>query len=105
MNVGNIRVVRSVCREVIEGVQLCLSRFGHYSIKPYIPRIWLDFLDFLAGERDADELRMKPVAPGFEERETGIEIASAHADSMAVIVECDDRSDDHVDCCRFNRLA
>ena len=59
------------------------ATFSDDSIKWYIPRICLDFLDSLAVEGEADELGMQPASAVPEERKTAIEIASTHADSIA----------------------
>lgn len=74
-----------------------LQSFGINSIKSYIPRIWLDFLDSLAIVRKADEFWMKPVTPEFQERKGAVEVAAAHADAMPGLVKRDERCDDDVD--------
>ena len=75
----------------------CVLLLGDNPIKPYIPSIWRNFLDFLAAECNADKLRSKPVFSVSQKRETAIEEAGAHADAMTVIVEGDRRCDDEIE--------
>ena len=73
------------------------ATFSDDAIKSYIPRICLDFLDCLTVECEADELRMQPVRTVSEERETAIEVAAAHTDTIAEFVECDEWSEYEID--------
>ena len=70
---------------------------GYYAGKRYIPRIWRDFLGFLAVESETDELRSVPTLSAVEECEAAIEIPAAHTDSIAIRIENDDRRHDYVD--------
>jgi len=70
---------------------------ANYAIKPYIPRIWRNFLDFLTLKRNADEFRTNPVFAMPQKGKTPIEIATAHADPMSVFIERDRRCNDQVE--------
>ena len=59
--------------------------------KPYIPRIWRYFLDFLTIECKPDELWPQPGMSASQECKRAIEVAAAHADTIACIIECDER--------------
>jgi len=37
--------------------------FRYYAIKPYIPRVCFNFLDFLAVKSNADQFGVQPVLP------------------------------------------
>ena len=84
-----------------EGLSCCekssLITVANYTIKPYIPRIWRNFLDFLAFERNADQLRSNPVFSVPQKRKAPIEIATAHADAMSFLVERDGRRNDKIE--------
>jgi len=69
------------------------------AIKPYIPRLWRDFLDFLALERKADKLWSQPTLSPLKERKRPIEVTAAHADSIALFIECNDRCHDDINVC------
>ena len=73
-----------------------LATFGNYLINRYIPRVWGDFLDSLAVKREANQLRSAPSTPPFQKLKTAIEVTAAHADSITVVVEYDNRCDDEV---------
>lgn len=74
-----------------------LILIAYYAIKPYIPRIWRNFLDFLTLKRYADQLRTKPVSAMPEKRETAVVITATHADSVSITVECDGRCNGDVE--------
>jgi hypothetical protein len=78
---------------------------GDYAINPYIPRLWHDFLDFLALKRNANQFRTNPVSPVSQERKAPIEIAATHADSMATLVKRNGRCDDEVEFSRGKQKA
>ncbi|MCG8370650.1 MAG: hypothetical protein MJA32_09090 [Proteobacteria bacterium] len=67
------------------------------TIKPYIPRLWANFLDFLALIRDADELGTNPVPSIAQEREAAVVVTAPHSYAIALCVECDGRRNDHVE--------
>jgi len=72
------------------------SGVGDNAVKPYIPRVWLDFLDFLALERDADQFGLQPVASMPKMGKTTIVVTATHANTIVFIVESDSRSNDNV---------
>ena len=69
---------------------------ANYPIKPYIPRIWRNFLDFLTLKRNAEQFRSNPVFAVSQKRKATIVIAAAHADAMSVFIECDGRCNDQI---------
>ena len=73
-----------------------LFAFGDHTIKPYIPRIWIDFLDFLALIRNADEFWSNPMSSIAQECETTIVITTSHPDAIVVSVECNQWRDDYI---------
>ncbi len=73
------------------------------AIKLYIPRVWSNFLDFLAIERKPDQFRFVPKTSVSQERETSIEISAAHSDSMAIIIKSNDGCKNNVDSFRCNK--
>ena len=79
--------------------------FSDDSIKWYIPRIWLNFLNLLTVESETHELRFEPVFLVTQKCETTIEVCAAHANSMPMFVECDDRCDYQIDVLRCNLCA
>jgi len=82
-----------------------LFRVRVNAIKLYIPRIWRDFLDLLTRKRNAHELRMKPVTTMSQERESTIEVATAHADAVRFPVERDSRRDDKIEIARVDSFT
>ena len=78
-------------------VTITLATFGDYPIKPYIPRVWGDFLDFLAIESDAEQLRPQPFPSMSQEVKAAIEVASTHTNSMFVVIKRNYRCDDDID--------
>jgi len=72
----------------IKTISHALEMFSDNSIKRYIPRIWLNFLNLLTVESKADELWSAPVFLMAKKSKTAIEVSAAHADSMPVLVEC-----------------
>ena len=83
----------------------CLVVFSDHAIKPYIPRIWAYFLDFLAFKGDADEFRTNPLLAMSQERKTPIVIRTAHADSIAFVVKNNGWRDDHIELVRVDQEA
>ena len=77
-----------------------LIAFCENAIKPYIPRIWANFLDFLAFERESDELWSKPLSIAFQKGKTTVEIAATHSNSIPLLVENDERRNDDI---KFSR--
>lgn len=75
------------------------------SIKPYIPRVWRYFLDFLAVKCSAEQFRSQPVLTMLKKRETAIIVTAAHSNSMPLVVECDERSHNEIQVARFDRRA
>ena len=84
----------------ISGAQDASVSVGKNRIKPYIPRIWPYFLNFLASEGNADQFRSKPQLPVLKVREATIEISSAHTDPVVVFVESDCRRNRNVQVAR-----
>ena len=76
--------------------------FGDDSIKRYIPRIWLNFLNLLAVESEADEFRLEPMSFVPKERKAAIKVCATHADTVPVFVECNDRCNDEIYILRLN---
>ena len=74
-----------------------LIRFGKNAIKPYIPRIWAYFLDFLALERNSGKFWTKPLSLVLQKGKTTVEVATAHADSVHVFIKCDQWSNDDIE--------
>ena len=70
-----------------------LAGFAEDAIKPYIPRIWDYFLDFLAIKCEAYQLRTNPDVSCPEESERSIKVSAAHADTVSILVECNEGSD------------
>ena len=75
------------------------------SIKRYIPRIWLNFLDFLAAKGNANQFRANPISTMSKMGETTIVIRASHADAIAVLVECNSRRYYHVELSRIDEEA
>ena len=67
-----------------------------YAVKPYIPRVWLNCLDFLAIKSDAYQFGPQPVLSVLQKWEAAVEVAAAHSNSMKVIIECNNWSDDNI---------
>ncbi len=67
------------------------------AIKPYIPRIWAYFLDFLAIESNTRKLRPKPLSFAAKKAKATVEIATAHSNSIQVFIEYDQRSHDDIE--------
>jgi hypothetical protein len=82
-----------------------LVAFCDYAIKPYIPRIWRYFLDFLAFEGHANELWSEPVRTMSQVRKTSIVVSASHPDSIALAVENDGRRNDNMKLSRVNQEA
>ena len=82
---------------------LCLIR--EYPIKPYIPRIWRNLLDFLALKGDAEQLWANPVLAMFQKRKTSVVVSAAHAYPVPVLVECDRRCNDEFEFLRSEQKA
>ena len=78
-----------------------LTKFADYVIKPYIPRLWHNFLDFLTVECKSDELRSQPRLSAAQESKRAIEIAAAHTDAIASMIKSDEWCYDDVE---FQRL-
>ena len=74
-----------------------LITFRKYAIKPYIPRIWANLLDFLAFKRETDELRFQPMSMSLQKRKTAVEVAATHSDSIQFFIEKDKRSNDYIE--------
>ncbi len=70
---------------------------GNDPIKPYIPSIWRNFLDFLAVKRNAEEFGPQPVCSMTQECKTAIEIPCAHTDTMVVFVESNGRRNNKIE--------
>ena len=81
---------------VFHGEKRLLS-VSNYPIKPYIPSVWRNCLDFLALKCDTDQLWSNPVFAIPQMGKTTIKISSAHTDAMSLPVECNGRSDDKVE--------
>ena len=77
--------------------------FGNDSIKRYIPRIWRNFLDFLAIEGNANQLWAKPDLSVAEVCKTAVVITAAHSDAIAIAVESNGRCDDDVETSRVEQ--
>ncbi len=69
-----------------------LIAFCKNAIKPYIPRIWANFLDSLTFKRDSCEFGVRPLSWAPEEVKTTVEIATAHANTIAIFIERGQRS-------------
>jgi len=74
-----------------------LFLIAEYAIKPYIPRIWLNFLDFLAAEGDTKKFWAKPVSTVSQKCECSIVVTTPHPDTMRVLVENNRRCNDNVE--------
>lgn len=72
---------------------------------PYIPRAWRNLFHSLAREGNADELGMKEVFSMLQKRKRTVEIAAAHAESIALVIERDDRRNDQVEFPRRDHFA
>ena len=77
----------------------------NYAIKPYIPRVWRYFLDFLTVERNAEQFRLQPMLTMSQERETAIVVTPTHSDSMPLVVERDEWRDDKIQVARSDRCT
>ena len=71
--------------------------FGDDREKRYVPRVWGDFSDLLAGKSGADEFWVKPGVAMTKKRKSPVEIAAAHANAMIVAVESDDGRNDGIE--------
>ena len=89
----------------VHAVRRKLEVFANDSVKRYIPRIWLNFLNLLAVKSKADKLRFEPISFVPQERKAAIKVCAAHANTMSVLVECDDRCDNEIDILRSNLHA
>jgi len=76
--------------------------FCDYSIKPYVPRVWRNFLNCLAIKCRANQLRAQPVTPVLQKRKTAIVIPATHSNLMVLIVEGNNRCDDEINRTRRN---
>ncbi len=74
-----------------------LTKLRNYPIKPYIPRIWRDFLDLLALERHANKFRSQPAPTISQVGKTAIVVSASHADAIALIIESDRRRNDNIE--------
>ena len=70
--------------------------------KPYIPTIWRYFLDFLAIECKPDELWSQPGSPASQKRKMTIEVAAAHADTIACIIKSNERCNNDIEVGRID---
>ena len=78
----------SRCKPNLRGrPYVAFSVVAKHSIKPYIPSIWRYFLDSLALERYANQFGTQPVFPVPEVGKAAIEVSSAHADPVVIVVE------------------
>jgi len=73
-----------------------LGIFCGYSIKPYVPRVWRNFLDFLAIKCRANQLRAQPVTPVLQKRKTAIVLPATYSNSIVLIVIGNNRRDDEI---------
>jgi hypothetical protein len=73
-----------------------LLRIADHAIKPYIPRIWRNFLDCLTLKRDADKFRVYPVLAISQKRKAAVKIAAAHTDAVVVFIERNSRRNNNV---------
>ena len=74
-----------------------LIAFRDHCIKRYIPRVWRNFLDFLATKGNADQFGAKPFFPVAQVREASVVIGATHADAVAVVVESNGWRDDNIE--------
>ena len=70
-----------------------------------IPRVWRDFPDSLALEGNADKPGSKPVPAVAEKSECAIKVTAAHADTVPLTIECNERSDDDIEFTCAGRLS
>ena len=82
--------------------RICLANLCKYFVKRYVPRVWGDFLDFLAVKRDVDQLRSQPLSSMSQEVKVAVEVTAAHANAMVLIVEGNDWRDNEIN--RFGPL-
>ena len=82
-----------------------LIAFRKYAIKPYIPRIWANFLDFLAFKRETDELWFQPLSMSLQKRKMAVEVATTHSDSIQLFIENNKRSNDNIEFFRANFIT
>jgi len=76
--------------------------FRDDSIKPYVPGVWLDFLDSLAFKREPEQFWPQPAPLVIQESKTTIKIATTHSDSVSEVIKSDNRRDHEVDLSRRN---
>ena len=79
--------------------------FAEHVVKPYIPRICRNFLDFLAFEREPDQLWTPPRSRVAEKRKRSVVVAATHTNTIQVSVNCDAWSDDDVEFRRIDFIA
>lgn len=75
------------------------------SIKPYIPRIWRNLLDFLTLKRHANKFRANPVLSVAKERKATIVITATHANSIPFAIKRDSGGNHQIQLPRFDQNA
>ena len=82
-----------------------LSCVAANTVKPYVPRVSVDLLNFLTSKCDTDKFRTYPMSSVSEKCKAAIKIAATHADAIVVLVECDERRYDEIKLPRRNDFA
>jgi len=88
--------LKNCCRFLIQQSSQ-LTTFSYDLIKPYVPRVWLYFLDSLAFKCKPEQLWAEPVFLVFQKVETTIKIAAAHTDTISTVIKSNNRCDNEVD--------